>query len=142
MPRWRRSVLCFGVILALVGAGCGGSGELGAKALLQDSKTLRSAAAEGALLAEDAVAGKATRIYTHEHAVELSTAASQIAATLGAATTEPALEPELGQLAVLAGQISADLERLSGASTDEQRVLTGELQADAAASRRISEGLT
>jgi hypothetical protein len=142
VPRRRRSVLGLGVIVALVGASCGSSGQLGAKALLEQSKTLRSEAAEGALLAEDAVAGKATRIYTHEHAFELSADASQIQATLKAATTEPALEPALGQLAILAGQISADLERLSGASTGEQRTLTSELQAAAEASRRIGEGLT
>jgi hypothetical protein len=61
---------------------------------------------------------------------------------LKAATTEPALEPALGQLAILAGQISADLGRLSEASTDEQRALTSELQAAADASQRIGEGLT
>jgi hypothetical protein len=138
----RRSVLGFGVILALTAAGCGSSSQLDAKALLERSKTLRSEAAEGALLAEDAVSGKATHIYTHEHAFELFLAASRIGATLEAATTEPALEPELGQLAALASQISADLQRLSGASADEQRTLTGELQAAAQASQRIDEGLT
>jgi hypothetical protein len=138
----RRSLLGFGVILALIAAGCGSSSQLDARALLQQSKTLRSEAAEGALLAEDAVSGKATRIYTHEHAFELSTAASQIEATLKEAKTAPALEPELGQLTALASQISADLQRLSGASTDEQRTLTGELQAAAQASQRIGEGLT
>ena len=138
----RRSVLGFGVIIALIAAGCGSSSQLDARALLQRSNTLRSEAAEGALLAEDAVSGKATRIYIHEHAFELSRAASEIEATLRAAKTAPALEPELGQLAALASQISADLQRLSGASTDEQRTLTGELQAAAQASQRIGEGLT
>jgi hypothetical protein len=142
MPRRRRSVLGLGMIVALVGASCGSSGQLGAKAIQEQSKTLRSEAAEGALLSEDAVSGKATSNYIHEHAVELSEAASQIEATLKAATTEPALEPAVGQLAILAGQISADLERLSEASTDEQRTLTSELQAAADASQRIGEGLT
>ena len=140
--RWRRPVVGLGAILALTAAGCGSSSQLDAKALLERSKTLRSEAAEGALLAEDAVSGKATRIYTHEHAFELSTAAAHIEASLRAARTAPALEPELGQLAALASQISADLQRLSGASTDEQRTLTGELQAAAQASQRIGEGLT
>jgi len=57
--------LGFGLILALIAAGCGSSSQLDAKALLERSKTLRSEAAEGALLAEDAVSGKATHIYTH-----------------------------------------------------------------------------
>jgi hypothetical protein len=142
VPARGRSVLGLGVIVALVGASCASSGQLGAKALLEQSKTLRSEAAEGALLSEDAVSGKATSNYIHEHAVELSEAASQIEATLKAATTEPALEPALGQLAILAGQISADLGRLSEASTDEQRTLTSELQAAADATQRIGEGLT
>ena len=99
-------------------------------------------AAEGALLAEDAVSGKATSNYVHEHAVELSEAASQIEATLRAGSTDPSLEPERGQLVVLARRISDDLLRLSEASTDEQRTLTSELQAAADASQRIGDGLT
>lgn len=51
-----RRALLLGVLLALVGAACGGSGKLGAKALSQQSKLLHSEAAEGALLAQDAVA--------------------------------------------------------------------------------------
>jgi hypothetical protein len=142
VPRWRRSVLGLGLIMTLIAAGCGAGGRLGAKALLEQSKTLRSEAAEGALLSEDAVSGKATSNYIHEHAVELSEAASQIEATLQAASTDPSLEPERGQLVVLARRIGADLERLSEASTDEQRTLTSELQAAADASRRIGDGLT
>jgi hypothetical protein len=142
VPRWRWSVLSLGVIMTLIAAGCGGRGQLGAEAMLQDSKTLRSAAAEGALLSEDAVSGKATSNYIHEHAVELSEAASQIEATLQAASTDPSLEPERGQLVVLARRIGDDLERLSEASTDEQHALTSELQAAADASQRIGEGLT
>jgi hypothetical protein len=135
-------VLGLGVIVALIAAGCGGGGQLGAEAMLQDSKTLRSAAAEGALLSEDAVSGKATSNYIHEHAVELSQAASQIEATLQAASTDPSLEPERGQLVVLARRISDDLQRLSEASIDEQGTLTSELQAAADASQRIGDGLT
>jgi len=137
----RRSAVGFGVIVALVGASCGSSRQLGAKALLEQSKTLRSQAAEGALLSEDAVSGKATRNYVHEHAVELSEAASQIEATLRAGSTDASLESELGELVVLARRISDDLRRLSEASTDEQRTLTGELRAAADASQRIGEGL-
>jgi hypothetical protein len=142
VPRWRWSVLGWGVIVSLIAAGCGGGGQLGAEAMLQDSKTLRSAATEGALLSEDAVSGKATSNYIHEHAVELSQVASQIEATLQAASTDPSLEPERGQLVVLARRISDDLQRLSEASIDEQGTLTSELQAAADASQRIGDGLT
>jgi hypothetical protein len=159
VPRWRRSpaqspehwkrvahrlkrVLGLGLILALVGAGCGCGGRLGAKALLQQSKSLQSEAAEGALLAQDAASGKTTGIYTREHASALYRAASQIDASLKAAKTEPALEAKLRQLAILARQISADLRRLGSASEDEQRTLTRELHAAAQSTQRIGEGLT
>jgi predicted trehalose synthase len=138
----RTSVLRLATICALIGTACASNGQLGAEALLQGSESLRSAAAEGALLAEDAVAGKATSNYIHGHAVELSEAASQIEATLQAASTDPSLEPERGQLVVLARRISDDLRRLSEASTDERRTLTSELQTAADASQRIGEGLT
>ncbi len=137
-----KQVLGLGVILALVGTGCGSGGQLGAEALLQQSKSLRSEAAEGSLLAQDAVSGKTTRIYVREHSSDLYRAASQAEASLKAANTEPALEPMLGALAVLASRVSADLKRLGSASTDEDRALVGELQAAAQASQKIGEGLT
>jgi hypothetical protein len=157
-PRWRRSlapssehwsaslrlkrVLGLGVILALVGGGCRSGGQLGAKALSQQSKSLQSEAAEGALLAQEAASGRTTRIYTREHSSDLYRAASQVEVTLKAAKTEPALEPKLRQLAILAGQVSADLKRLGSASRDEDRVLARELHAAAQASQKIGEGLT
>jgi hypothetical protein len=136
-----KRVLLLGVVLALLGAGCGGSGKLGAKALSQQSKSLRSEAAEGALLAQDAASGKTTRIYTREHSADLYKAASQAETSLKAAKTEPALEQELGQLVVLAAKVRADLERLGNASKDEARVLGRELQAAAEESEKIGKGL-
>jgi len=142
-PSMRRtSVLRLATICALIGTACASNGQLEAKALREQSETLRSQAAEGALLAEDAVSGKATSNYVHEHAVELSGAASQIEATLRAGSTDPSLEPERGQLEVLARRVSDDLLRLSVASAEEQRTLTSELQAAADASQRIGDGLT
>lgn len=137
-----KHALGVGLILALVGAGCGSGSQLGAKALLQQSKLLQSEAAEGALLAQDAVAGKTTRIYLREHSSELYEAASQAEATLKAAKTQSGLESKLRQLAVLASQVSADLKRLGSASEDEDRALARELQAAALASAKIGEGLT
>ncbi len=136
-----KQVLGLGVILALTGAGCGSGGHLEAKMLLQQSTSLQSEAAEGALLAQDVVSGKTTRIYTREHSSDLYRAASQAEVDLKAANTEPALEPKLRQLAVLAGQVSADLERLGSASRDEDRILARDLQAAAQTSQRIGEGL-
>jgi hypothetical protein len=138
--RLKRALL-LGVMLALLGAGCGGGGKLGAKALSQESASLRSLAAEGALLAEDAVSGKTTGIYTREHSADLNKAASEAEASLKAAKTEPALEPKLRRLAVLAAQVRADLERLGNASKEEERALGRGLQAAADESQRIGESL-
>jgi hypothetical protein len=130
-------LLTLAVILALLCAGCGSGGKLGAKALSQQSKSLQSLAAEGALLAQDAVSGKATSVYTREHSADLYKAASQAEASLKAAKTEPAFQPKLRQLTALVTQVSAALKRLGGASNAEQRALGRELQAAARESEKI-----
>jgi hypothetical protein len=135
-----KQVLLLGVMLALLVAGCGG-GKLGAKELSQQSKLLQSDAAEGVLLAEDAVSGKTTRIYTREHAADLSKAASTAEASLRAGKTAPALEPKLRRLTALARQVSAALKRLGSASTVEQHTLGRELQVAAQESKKIGEGI-
>jgi hypothetical protein len=135
-----KRVLVVGVMLVLLGAGCGSS-KLGAKALSQEAKSLQSQAAEGALLARDAVSGKTTRIYTREHSSDLYRAASKAEASLKAARTQPTLEPELRRLAELATRISTDLQHLGGASMDEERALARELQAAADESEKIGEAL-
>jgi hypothetical protein len=129
------------VLVALFSAGCGGGGKLGVKALSQEAKSLQSLAAEGGLLAEDVVSGKTTGVYTREHSADLHKAASEAAASLKAAKTEPALEPKLRRLAVLAAQVRADLKRLRNASRDGARTLGRGLQAAADESQRIGEGL-
>jgi hypothetical protein len=139
-PRLKRALL-FGVMLVLLGAGCGGSGKLGAKALSQQAMLLQSEAAEGALLAEDAVSDKTTHVFIREHAADLYKAASRAEASLKAAKSKRALEPKLRRLAVLAAQVRADLERLGHASKPEARTLGRELQAAADESRKIGEGL-
>ena len=134
-------VLGLGVILTLFGGGCANGGKLGAKALSQESKSLQSEAAEGALLAQDVAAGRTTRTYTREHSSELAGAASHAQRTLKSAKTEPALESRARQLAVLAGQVGVDLERLGRASRDEARALARELRTAARASQKIGAGL-
>jgi hypothetical protein len=130
-------VLGFGVVLALVSVGCGSGGQLGAKALSQELKSLQSQAAEGALLAQHAASGRTTRIYTRVHSLELYRAASQAEVILKAAKTEPGLESKLRRLVVLAGRVSAALKRLGSASRDEDRALARELLA----SQRLGAGL-
>jgi len=137
----RELVLVLVVVLALLGAGCGSGGKLGTKALAQESKSLQSEAAEGALLAQDAATGKTTHIYTREHSSDLYKAASKAETSLKAAKTEPALQPKLRRLTALATQISAGLKRLGDASKDEQRALGRELQTAAQESKKIDTGL-
>ncbi len=137
----RERLLVLGVILAVLGAGCGGGGKLGVKALSQQAKSLQSLSAEGALLAQDAVSGKTTRIYTREHSSDLYKAASEAEASLKAAKSEPALEPKLRRLTLLASRVRADLKRLGDASKEEARALGRELQTAAEESQKIGEGL-
>jgi hypothetical protein len=134
-------VLALCAVLLLLAVGCGSGGTLSANALSKQAESLQSFAAEGGLLAEDAVSGKTTRIFTREHSSYLDKAASQAETSLQTAKTEPALEPKLRGLTALAGKVSADLKRLGGASKEEQRTLGRELQAAAQATKKIDEGL-
>jgi hypothetical protein len=126
--------------LAALSAGCGG-GELSASALSKDADSVRSLASEGALLAEDAAAGKTTHTFTRVHASELEKAAAQTASTLETAETAPALHPKVHRLTTLARRVSDNLDQLGSASKSEQRALANELHRAAAQSNRISEGL-
>jgi len=123
-------IVALGVVLALV-AGCGGRGEVDAGALSQQAKSLQSVAAEGALLAQDAASGKTMRVYSGEHSADLRGAAQQIAASLEAATTTPALDPKRRRLAVLATRVSSYLDRIRDASGSEDSALGGRLDAAA-----------
>jgi hypothetical protein len=136
-----RRVLLLGVVLALLGAGCGGGGKLGAKALSQQARSLQSDAAEGALLAEDVISGRTTRIYTREHSADLHKAASQVEASLRTAKTAPGLEGKLRRLEIIATRVSTQLERLGQASKGEAHALRRELEAAAAESKTIGKGL-
>jgi hypothetical protein len=126
--------------VALPCAGCGG-GQLSASALSNQADSLRSLAAEGALLAEDASAGKTTHTFTRVQSSDLDKVASKAAASLETAKTKPALESELHRLASLAQTISDDLDRLGDASKSEQRSHANELQRASDQSNQIAEGL-
>jgi hypothetical protein len=120
------------VVVALLASGCGG-GTRSAHGLSQESKSLKSLAAEGALLARDSAAGRSTRIFTRVHSEDLYKVASKSATSLQGAKTTPALEPELRRLASEASEISADLKRLGHASKDEQQRIAQQLEASAKA---------
>ena len=124
---------------ALLCAGCGG--KLGASALSKQADSVRSLAAEGALLAKDASAGKTTRTFARVHSSDLDKAAAKAAASLETAKTKPAHESKLHRLATLARRVSDNLDRLGSASKDEQRTLASDLQRAAEQSNQIAEGL-
>ena len=86
-PSQRSGALALVAVVALLASGCGGGGKLSAKALTQKSTSLESLAAEGALLARHAGAGKTTRIFTRVHSGYLHEAASKEASSLRAATS-------------------------------------------------------
>jgi hypothetical protein len=127
-------------VLTVLLISCGRGSLAGRKDLSQFSDTLRSEAAEGSLLAQDAASGRSTLIYTHEHAHDLFGAASTVESSLRAAETQPGLEPDLNQLRTLAGRISDDLQRLS-ATPGDLSGLADELQAAARTSEEIDRGL-
>jgi hypothetical protein len=139
----KRALMIFllAVTLTMAVVGCGGGGRIGSKGLSQEAKSLQSDAAEGALLAMDAYAGKTTSIYTRVHSTELSEAAAQTETFLKNATVVPALRSAVSRLAGLADRISGSLKRLSHVSRVEQRALGIALDAAAEQSQKIGEGL-
>ena len=115
-------------VLALLASGCGSGGTLSAKTLSQESKSLKSLAAEGALLARQAGADKTTRIFRRVHSDYLYKAASKSSSSLRSAKTEPRLDSELRKLTYLAGTVSTDLKRLGHASKGQLPGLARELE--------------
>jgi hypothetical protein len=113
--------------LLLTACGCGSS-TLSTKALSQESKSLKSLAAEGALLARDAQADKTTGTFRQVHSEYLYKAASKSSSSLSKAKAGPGAAQELQKLTKLAGELSADLKRLGGASNDELPGLARELE--------------
>lgn len=114
---------------------------MGAAALAKQSDAIVALAAEGALVAQDGVDGKTTAIFTREHSAGLAKAAAITASSLGKAQTRPPLERPLRRLRVLAARVRDQLERLGGASQEEQRSIARALERAAAEATKISAGL-
>jgi hypothetical protein len=126
------------VLLAalLLLAACGGQGTLGKKALSQEAKGIQSLAAEGGLLAGDAARGRSTSTFTRIHARFLRDAARTSAGTLQRGGTSKAR-----RLALVAGRVGYDLERLSGSGSDRdlQRLLEHDLAQAAVDAKRLDK---
>jgi outer membrane murein-binding lipoprotein Lpp len=132
-PNHTSRALAAVVGIGLLAAGCGNGGTLSAKALSQESSTVQSLAAEGAMLARDSAAGKTTRVFTRVHSEYLHKAASQSAKSLKSAETTPALRQKLRRAARVATRVSSELEQLGHASKVEQQRLARELERNAKA---------
>jgi hypothetical protein len=139
-PGRSRTLAALALAACLV-AGCGGGSTQSASSLAKRSEAVQSVAAEGALLAEDAAAGRSTGIFVREHSSELARAAATTRSSLAAARTAPALDPELRRLRRTATTVAALLDRLAGASKPEARVIGRRLEAAAGQSERLGEEL-
>jgi hypothetical protein len=114
---------------------------LHARAIAKHAEAIQAVAAEGALLAGDAAAGRSTRIYTREHSSDLQGAASKEASTLKTARTSAALTPKLRVVTGLATRVSGALKRLGKASRGDQRQLAAQLERAARRSAQIAKSL-
>jgi outer membrane murein-binding lipoprotein Lpp len=132
-PNHTSRALAAVVGIGLLVAGCGSGGTLSAKALSQESSTVQSLAAEGALLARNSAAGRTTHVFTRVHSEYLHKAASQSAKSLQSAKTTPVLQPKLERTARVATRVTSELEQLGHASSAEQQRLARELERNAKA---------
>jgi len=128
--------------VALGTVACGQGRALSPAAFSQAAKSVQSLAAEGALVAQDASAGRSTAAYVRVHGAALSEAASKSAAALRAEKSAPALAQRARTLRALATRIAADLKRLEHASSAEQRRLAHELASAAARSTKLAKEQT
>jgi len=130
---WASSVLTATTLLV---TSCGGGGQVGVSSLAAQGDSLRSAAAEGALLSLDAARGRLTSTFTDEHARELHRVAAKTTRTL-ASEESRAAPVQLAQLTRLGTRITSDLGRIGGATSAERSLLARELDAAAARIERI-----
>ena len=136
----RRRCIGAGAVLLLAAAGCGG-GTLGASALEQHARSLRSGAAEGALLAGDAASGRTTDTFLSGHAAELAGATEGVESALTTSDAARGLDDARRRLIGVAREVGDDLQRLGDADGEEQRALQHELAAAADEIEQIGASL-
>jgi hypothetical protein len=123
----RLAALC---TIFLLLAGCGGASRLSEKTLQQETETVQSAAAEGALLAADVARERTTEPFARIHSGQLAEQATKAAETLRGGTTRPGLEDEHRRALRAALDVERALEKLHAepANQDLARRLERELQ--------------
>jgi hypothetical protein len=135
-------VFALALVVVLALTGCGGSGgPLSSSALAKQSEAVRSLAAEGALLAADAAAGRSTSVFLREHASELEKAAGTIDTSLATATTARDRRPQLVHLRRVAKVVHGDLGRLPRVGSRGLPALVRALQQAADDSEKIGHEL-
>jgi len=103
----------------LFAVACGGSSALTAKSLQQQRDAITSAAAEGALLAEQVADDETTEPFARIHSGELADQAKAAAQTLTKARAPAALEAKRREAAADARSTFVALEELHRAPDDQ-----------------------
>jgi hypothetical protein len=114
-------------------AGCGGGSGLGPHALGNEVETVRSLAAEGALVAGQVAGGAATRTFVKVHASYLHEQAVSVERTLSTASVSPSLAARRVRAASIAARVERDLGRLQRHPGDQAVARRLELQLERAA---------
>ena len=104
----RELAVAIATAAALLGAGCGAGERVDAAAVHKEAEALRSIAAEGSLLAEDAAKGRTYGRFARAHASELGRTAGEEASRLERATTSSGARAS----ARVVARLAADAERL------------------------------
>jgi len=120
---------------ALLVGGCG-SATTDRDTLGKSADAVHSTATEGALLADDAAAGRTIGTYRSVHAAALEETVSAEARTLEGAQAEAGLRADAARLANLADDVARLLVRLEAADAAEAGRLAEELRR---AARRADE---
>jgi hypothetical protein len=105
-------------LLLPLSVGCGSSSTLTAKSLNQQADTVKSAAAEGALLASDIARDRTTEPFARIHSGELAEQAKGAQQSLTKARAPAELESQRREAAAAARSTFAALEDLHEAPTD------------------------
>ena len=134
----RKPVVLILLLLAL--SGCNG-GTVDKHTLKRDAEKIGSLATEGGLLANDVAKGASTKYFVRVHAEELSSAASDLAASLAKRPSSPGIESDVRKLSKLAAKVSDQLEKLHVHPTDRAvaRSLEQPLKDDADAADELSK---
>jgi hypothetical protein len=136
---WRVAIL----LVAVGAVALAGCGSLDRDAVQTDVEGVVSAAAEGALLAEQAQRGSTVDSFVIAHSAELHRVAQNLGDDLGTEQVDPGLERPARQAAVLARAAQSELEKLHESPADRRlaSLRRSRLEAIARRAQKIDQGL-